>query len=526
MSKRVLMGFVIALGLGAGGGYWLAQQQSQDMSDMAPATEKEERKPLFYRNPMNPAITSPVPAKDNMGMAYIPVYAEDDKPAATEREVLFYRNPMNPNITSPVPAQDEMGMDYIPVYADADESSGDVVGTVKIDPVTVQNIGVRSAQAERRVLSRRVRAVGRVDYDEERLARLHPKVDGWVEKLMVEKTGEQVKKGTILLEFYSPQLVSSQQEYLLALSNYENLKDSPFDDISEGAEEMIRSTRERLELLDVPAHQIKELEQSRKIKKALHIHSPFDGIVMNMGVREGQYIGPKTELYMLADLSEVWVYVDIYEYELPWITVGDEADMRVAAVPGKTFTGKVTYIYPYMESETRTIRIRMEFDNTELLLKPNMFANVTVHAGQRVEAVVVPSEAIVRSGSREQVFLVRGAGKFEPRNITVGLSADGFTQVLEGVEPGDEVVTSSQFLIDSESKLREATAKMLEALSAEEQDTSQHNGHIDMKEHVMDQSAHDHADMEGHEMDHTAHDHGDSAMDAEAAADAMNHADH
>lgn len=379
---------------------------------------------------------------------------------APAEEPLFYRHPMNPEITSPVPAKDEMGMDYVPVYAGEQNGGNAPAGTVKIDPVTVQNIGVRTAIAKRRTLSRRVRAVGRVDYDEERLARPHPKTEGWIEKLFVDKTGVEVEKGEWLLSFYSPRLLATQQEYLLALRNLETLKTSPYPDIREGAEELVHSTRERLQLLDVPEHQIHDLEQTRKVLKTLHIHSPFDGVVLQIGVREGQYVTPKTELYKLADLSQVWVYVDVYEYELPWVKVGDKAVMRVTAVPGRTFQGTVAYIYPYLEKKTRTARLRLEFDNPDMVLKPEMFANVTIHAGKQVNAVVVPEEAIVRSGARNQVFVVRGPGKFEPREVQLGVSAEGFTEIVEGVKPGDQVVTSSQFLIDSESKLREATAKM------------------------------------------------------------------
>ena len=361
-----------------------------------------------------------------------------------------------------------MGMDYIPVYAeDNSGNSTEPAGTVTIDPVTVQNIGVRTTLAKKRVLSHKIHAVGRIEYDEERLSRLHPKTEGWIEKLYVDKTGEFVAKDTILLGLYSPQLVSSQQEYLLALNNRKHLEGSTFKDIRDGADELLKSSRERLELLDVPEHQIVELEKTRKIKKNLHIHSPFDGIVMKIGAREGQYVTPNTELYMLADLTNIWVYVDIYENELPWVKKGDTAEMKVTAIPGKVFTGKVTYIYPYLERKTRTNRVRLEFSNKDLKLKPEMFANVTLLASRQVDAVVVPTEAIVRSGTDDQLFVVRAPGKFEPRTVVLGVSSDGETQILSGVKAGEEVVVSSQFLIDSESKLREATQKMMEVLETE-----------------------------------------------------------
>jgi Cu(I)/Ag(I) efflux system membrane fusion protein len=470
MNRQTVAGVLIALVLGGTGGYWIAQQGGGRDMDAGDGTDSREV--LFYRNPMNPEITSPVPAKDEMGMDYIPVYAEKQAP----REVLFYRNPMNPEITSPVPAKDEMGMDYIPVYADGG-GSGEPPGTVTIDPVVEQNIGVRTAVVERQSLSRRIRSVGRVDFDEERLSSLHPKTEGWIEELYIDKTGEQIDEDAILLSIYSPQLVTSQQEYLLALNNLDVLGESPYEEIQRGAEELVDSARERLELLDVPEHQIRELEQSRRVKKSLHIHSPFDGVIMNIGAREGQYVTPTTELYKIADLSRVWVIADVYENEVPWIQVGDPADMKLAAIPGRVFSGRVGYIYPYAEAKTRTIKVRLEFANPDLLLKPDMFADVTIYAQRTVDALVIPAEAVVRSGEREQVFVVRAPGKFEPRTVHTGVSSRGLVQVLDGLEAGEEVVTSSQFLIDSESKLREATAKMLEPASTREAGDDDHAHH-------------------------------------------------
>jgi Cu(I)/Ag(I) efflux system membrane fusion protein len=438
VTKQTLTGVLVALVLGGGGGYWVATYLG------------------------------------NRGAAP----GVDTGTKSAEPEVIFYRNPMNPAITSPVPAKDEMGMDYIPVYAEDDgEHSREPAGTVKIDPVTVQNIGVRTAVAEKQSLSRYIRSVGRVDFDEERLSSLHPKTEGWIEELYIDKTGEQIAKDAILLSIYSPQLVTSQQEYLLALNNLDALRKSPYAEIRQGAKELASSARERLELLDVPEHQIRELERSRKIKKNLHIHSPFDGVIIHIGAREGQYVTPSTELYKIADLSRVWVFADVYENEVSWIQVGDPVEMKLAAIPGKVFSGRVGYIYPYAEGKTRTIKVRLEFDNPDMLLKPDMFADVTIHAQRKVDALVIPAEAVVRSGERDQVFVVRGPGKFEPRDVRLGVSAKGLVQVLEGVSEGEKVVTSGQFLIDSESKLREATAKMLDTLSGKQWGGSDQGNH-------------------------------------------------
>ena len=417
------------------------------------------------------------------------------------RQVLFYRNPMNPTVTSAAPAKDSMGMDYIPVYAEANGDTKSPVGTVKIDATMVQNIGVRTAKAIQTTLTHTVRAVGRVAFDEERMVHLHPKTEGWIEKLNVDKTGQWVKKNTDLLSIYSPQLVVSQQEYILALNNLKALENSPIDDIRLGAEELVKSSRERLKLLDVPAHQLRDLQRHHRVKKSLHIHAPADGIVMKIGAREGQFVTPATEIYMIADLRKIWVYANIYEYELPWVKQGDRVEMQLAGIPGKTFRGHLTYIYPYAEAKTRTIKVRLVFDNDELLLKPEMFAEVTIYAGKQLKAIVIPAEAVIRSGSRNQVFVVREPGKFEPRIVTLGLSSNGKVAVLEGIKVGETVVTSAQFLIDSESKLREATAKMYQTIDDKAPPIDQPaeikplNQPMDMSEHTTMKPMHHQMEM-------------------------------
>ncbi len=424
MNKRMLAIVVLSLALGLGAGYGLAH--------------------LRVTKGMN---TSPA--------------ATAGKKAISERKPLFYRNPMHPEITSPVPAKDAMGMDYIPVYPEDLGGGGKRPGTVVIDPTVVQSIGVRTAIAVRKQISRTIQTVGRVDYDEEFMTRLHPKISGWIDKLFVSDTGTRVKRNTMLLALYSPELVTSEEEYLLALKNYATLKTSPFPDIRKGALDLLRSARERLELLDVPKHQLEQLTKTRKVMKNLHIHSPFPGIVVHIGAREGQYVTPATELYRIADLSRVWTYVDVYEYELPWVQVGDTAEMRLEAIPGRVFTGIITYIYPYLDPKTRTNKVRLEFTNPDLLLKPDMFADVTIHARRKMNAVVIPTEAVIRTGGTPKIFVVRGPGVFEPRDVRLGVSTNAETQILAGVSPGERVVTSAQFLIDSESSLKEAAAKMM-----------------------------------------------------------------
>lgn len=412
MTKGTWIVALLALSVGAAGGYWAAQPKGK----AAATSPVETRKPLFYRAPMNPAVTSKVPAKD------------------------------------------EMGMDYVPVYAEDLEKTGPP-GTVTIDPVTVQSLGIQTALAEQRTLERTIRTTGRVTYDEKRLSRLHPKVEGWVTKLFVGQTGGPVKRNQELLELYSPQLVTAQQEFLLALDNREILKNSPFPDIRRGAADLLNSSRERLAWLDVAEHQIEALEETRKAEKNLHLHSPFNGIVVNIGAREGAYVTPQTELYMIADLSHVWIWADIYEYELPLIRIGQEARVTLSYDPETRLTAQVTFIYPTLDPKTRTAKVRFELDNPGQKLKPDMYANVEVRIplGMRL---AVPEGAILDSGTRKILFVDRGQGRLEPREIRIGANAEGYYEVREGLAPGERVVTAAAFLIDSESQLRSALGMM------------------------------------------------------------------
>lgn len=437
-------------------------------------------------------ITAVIMLTLGLGLGYVfsPSSQQPTERAEVEKKPLFYRSPMNPSVTSPVPAKDSMGMDYVPVFKEEDEPTGNP-GTVSIDPTTAQSMGVRTKISEIKTFSRSVKAVGRVDFNEQKIGRLHPKVEGWIEDIFLDRTGAPVDANQKLLSVYSPKLVSTQQEYLLALTNLRILNKSPVEEIREGARTLATSARERLVLMDVPEHQIKELEENRTIKKSLHIHSPMAGTVVRIGARQGQYVSPKTELYFIVDLSDVWVYADVYDYELPWIANDDEVTMTLASVPGKVFKGSVQYIYPYAEKSTRTTKVRMVFDNPDLLLRPDMFADVVIASDRQERAVVIPTEAIVRSGASPQVYIQRAPGKFEPRSVSLGIEANGEVAILEGLEAGEEVVISAQFLVDSESKLKEATNKMLEMINKPSID------HTKMSQEPANKTPDDHTDHSG-----------------------------
>ena len=329
-------------------------------------------------------------------------------------------------------------------------------------------MGVRTSTVQRKSFARTVRALGRIDVNEERILRLHPKVEGWVEEIFIDKSGEMVAEDDILLGIYSPKLVATQEEYLLALAAQEAVTEFTIPEVRRGAEQLVESSRIRLEFFDVPDHQVHELQETRKVKKSLHIHSPAAGTVINVGVRRGQYVTPKTELYQITDLSDVWVYAQVYDYELPWIKVGDEVEMALASLPGEAFAGVLSYIYPYAEAKTRTTKVRIVFENTNFKLRPEMLADVKIHADFQHDVLVIPTEAVVRSSDETQVFVDLGEGKYEPRTVRLGVSSGNQVVVLSGLKQSEKVVTSAQFLIDSESKLNEAISKMLAEEEAEE----------------------------------------------------------
>jgi len=425
-----------------------------------------------------------------------------DGPCAGGAQPLMWRNPMNPSVTSPTFQKDAMGMDYIPVCAEDATAGGSApAGTVSIDPTVTQNMGVRVTKAVQKTVSREITTVGRITYDETLLTTLHPKVDGWVDKLFVDKTGEVVKEDTMLLSFYSPQLVSTQEEYLLALSNWELLKDSPYADVREGAKRLLDSSLDRLRFFDVAEHQIQALKKTHRVRKSLHIHAPAAGVVTKIGVREGAHVTPASELYQIADLSRVWVLADLYEYEIPWVTTGDPARLLITSLPEHDFIGHITYIYPYLDPKTRTNKVRIEFDNRAGLLKPDMFGDVTIVAGEKKSGVFVPRESVLVTGKNAHVFVQTSPGRFEPRIVRTGATTDGLVEILEGVKAGELVVSSGQFLIDSESSIREAAAKMVAPESSNTGSEDMDMSGMDMKGMPVEVPQDQHSSMDGMNME-------------------------
>jgi Cu(I)/Ag(I) efflux system membrane fusion protein len=380
--------------------------------------------------------------------------------ASKERKILYWQDAMNPAYKSTKPGKAPDGMDLVPVYADEGPSPGGLPpGTVRISPERQQLIGVQYGQVARQALSQAIRIVGKVTYDETRLTRVQTKVSGWIDKVYVDFTGGLVRKGQPLISIYSPELVSTQQEFLIATKAKGNLGNSPIEEISTNALSLYESARQRLQLWDITEKQIDELERRGTPTKTLPLYSPVTGYVLTRNAFPGQRVTPEVELYTVADLSTVWVLADVYEYEVPLIKLGQTATMTLTYDPGKKFTGRVTYIYPQLDNATRTLKVRLEFTNPGLQLKPDMYANVDLRIDYG-ERLAVPQDAVLDSGNEQLVFVAREDGYFEPRKVRLAQKVGTSFIVLDGLSAGEHVVTSANFLIDSESQLKSALGAM------------------------------------------------------------------
>lgn len=378
-----------------------------------------------------------------------------------ERKVLYWVDPMHPAYKSDKPGTaPDCGMDLVPVYESGDQTATDLPpGAIQISPEKQQLIGVQYGQAAYRTVSKTLRAVGRMAYDETRVTHVHTKYEGWIEEVFVDFTGKLVKKGQPLLTIYSPELLQTQQEFLLARRGRAELGESPFREAVYGANSLYEAARKRLELWDISEEQIRDLERSGKPARALPLYASNSGFVITRNAFQKQRVTPETELYTIADLSSIWVVADIYEFEAPEIKLGQAAIVTLTYFPGRAFRGQVTYIYPQLDNATRTLKVRVEVPNPGFALKPDMYANVElkIDYGQHV---VVPQEAVMDSGAEQQVFVAREGGYFEPRRVELGAKVDNDVIVLSGLKAGETVVTSANFLIDSESKLKSATSGM------------------------------------------------------------------
>ena len=337
--------------------------------------------------------------------------------------------------------------------------SAPVQAYAMVPPTRQQLIGVKTEMVGKQHLETAIRAVGKVDYDEQRIAHVNLRISGWVEDLFVDKTGELVHKGQPLFTLYSQELVTTQEEYLLALSTQDQLQDSPLLEVREQASQMVETARDRLRLWTLTDDQIRELARRGKPQTYVTIFSPVAGHVIDKQVFKGMYVEPKMTVYSIVDLSTVWVQAEIFEYEMPFVRVNQKATLTLDAYPGESFYGQVAYIYPYLNKKARTVKVRLEFLNPTLRLKPDMYGTASIRI-KRGPTLAVLDQAVLDSGMRKVVFVVRGEGMFEPRQITVGPKVGLYYEVVEGLREGERVVTSGNFLLDSESKLMASTNMM------------------------------------------------------------------
>lgn len=380
--------------------------------------------------------------------------AGDHDAGKPDRKILYYRNPMGLPDTSPMPKKDPMGMDYIPVYeGEEEESAGG--HQIRLSTEKVQKLGVRVEAATLQSLGRVIRAVGRIEPDERRIYAITPKFEGYVERLHVSVTGQFVARDQPLFEVYSPELLSAQREYAIAARAVDSLKDAP-DEALRGMRELADASLARLRNWDISDEQLKSLATSGEIRRTLTFRSPVAGIVTGKQAVQGMRFMPGEALYQVIDLSSVWVIVDVFEQDLGLVESGVRATIRIDAYPDQVFKGVVTYVYPTLKPETRTVPVRIELANDGGLLKPGMFAQVELPTAATGDVLTVPASAVIDSGTRRIVLVQLQEGRFEPREIEAGARGDDRIEVVHGLREGEWVVVAANFLIDAESNLKAA----------------------------------------------------------------------
>jgi membrane fusion protein, copper/silver efflux system len=481
MSHKVLRVLALVAAIALAVGVAFSGRVSAFFQRQQPASQTtaagSERKVLYWYDAMSPQHHYDKPGKAPDGMDLVPQYAEDkvsQSAGATsatapsgERKIVYWYDAMSPQHHYNKPGKAPDGMDLVPQYAEdsASPSGGATTaavmpaGTVKIASDKQQLIGVRTGTVERESLVRTVRTTGQLTSDETKLAHIHVKVSGFIDKDYVDYVGQLVKKGQPLFTLYSPDLVATEEEYLIAKRGAKEMGSSQFPDISQGSQSLLHSTRERLKLWDITDEQIKKLDETGEVTKTLTFYSPASGFVTERKVFPQTAVTPDMDLYSISDLSTIWLNADVYEYEVPFVKVGQTADMQLSYYAGKSYTGRITYIYPTVDPVSRTIKVRIEFPNPIFDLKPQMFAAVQLKIDYGKQ-IAVPQEAVMDSGEKQYVFVVHDGSVFEPRVIQMGAKLEGKVVVLSGLNAGETIVISGNFLIDSESRLKSAMSGM------------------------------------------------------------------
>jgi Cu(I)/Ag(I) efflux system membrane fusion protein len=405
---------------------------------------------LTYICPMHPQIVKNEPSNCPIcGMDLVlkePIAAEPSQQASKEKKILYWVAPMDANYRRDEAGKSPMGMDLVPVYEKGNnDTSADDFPKITINATTAQNMGVRIEKARRHALSRTIKTIGSVTYNEDTLHHVHVRSKGWVERVYARSLGDKVTKGKTLLEYYSPDIVAAQKDLLIARR--------AGSVIGGRGQSLTEASKSRLRDLDVPQSVINTISRTAKTQHRIPIIAQHSGVVTRVGIRNGMYITPTTELYTIADLSTVWVIVDVFEHQLTWVKQGNKAIIEVQAIAGKTWQGTVDYIYPELNPNTRTLRVRLKFDTPKQRLKPNMFADVTLYNQSR-QALTVPSEAIIYYENSPRVVKVVSENKYQPVAVKIGMKSNGQVEILSGLNDGDDILVSGQFMIDSESNLQ------------------------------------------------------------------------
>ena len=452
---------IIALGAGIGlTGYWSVERSfwpvHARLTDAAAAADKT---PLYYRDPAGAPFWSAVPKKDQQGRDYLPVYDEDEpstepaKPkrqqADSSRRILYYRNPMGLPDTSPVPKKDPMGMDYVPVYEGDDQEDG----SVKLSPGKIQRTGVKSEPVERRSIRILVKSPGTIQLDERRVSVIAMRAESFVQKVADVTTGTRVKAGQPLMQIYSAAVASAAAEYLSTITSK----------TTGGIEAYGRGSRQRLINLDVPEQVIADMEKSHVAPVTVQWSAPRDGIVLERNAVEGMRANPGDVLFRIADISVVWALVDVAERDLGNIAVGQPVTVRARSYPTRNFSGRIAVVYPQVNRETRTARVRIELANPEAALLPDMYVDADIDTADSASVLAVSDSSVLDTGSRQAVLVDKGEGRYEPREVKLGRRGGGYIEVREGLAVGEAVVTAANFLIDAESNLKAALKGFAEA---------------------------------------------------------------
>ncbi len=450
-SRLILILLLIVLLIAAGFTVsWLFSQSATTSENESALEHSAKHLDVDYQCPMHPDVIRGEPGNCPIcGMDLVPIESDTEDSqtstdqASTEKEILYWVAPMDASYRRDQPGKSPMGMDLVPVYAEDNKATGN---DVRISPEVEQHLGVRTQAVESGKLWRKITTVGYVTLDESRVNHIHLRVDGWIENLSVNIEGDRVKKGQRLFDVYSPELVNAMAEYVQTLrSTNQRLTDA---------------ARGKLRALGVSESQIKQLTSTRRVPQTISVYAPQDGVVTMLNVREGMYLQPQTQVMTLADLSSVWVLADVFEGQSDWVEKQQSAEVSLVYQPGKTWQGEVEHIYPVLNEATRSLQVRLQFDNPDEQLKPNMYANVVIYAGAIDNVLSVPREAVINSGNQQRLIVKTDEGRYQARQVVTGLESGEWIEIQSGVQAGETVVTSAQFLIDSEAGLKASLNRM------------------------------------------------------------------